>query len=66
MWQGADCKFESCDKTQYMTELYNNKPVTGIWHCLNYEMIHAALSRKKSSHSEHNHADESSSSSHTT
>jgi len=30
MWQGADCKFESCDKTQYMTELYNNKPVTGI------------------------------------
>jgi hypothetical protein len=66
MWQGAGCKIGSCDKTQYTAEPCNNKLATGIRHCPNYEMIHAASSRKKGPRPGHNHAGEGSSSSHTT
>ena len=62
MWQGGGCKLGDCDKLDYQAEPCEDKPSSGIRNCPNYQMIHAASSRKKGPRPGHDHGGQGSSS----
>lgn len=62
MWQGGGCKIGDCDKLEYKAEPCDSKPSSGIRNCPNYQMIHAASSRKKGPRPGHSHSGQSTSS----